>query len=58
VAALGISIRATHAMIPGWSVLPETATEEDPETFDRLVRELNDLLEQKHERIHPDHKPN
>ncbi len=33
-------------------------TEKDPQKFDELVRELNDLLEQKHERIHPDHKPN
>jgi hypothetical protein len=33
-------------------------TEKDPQKFDALVRELNDLLEQKHERIHPDHKPN
>ena len=31
-------------------------TEKDPETFDRLVQELNDLLELKHERIHPEHK--
>jgi hypothetical protein len=32
------------------------AVEKDPETFDRLVKELNDLLEVKHERIHPEHK--
>ena len=31
------------------------ATEKDPEKFDRLVRELNALLEQKHDRIHPEH---
>jgi hypothetical protein len=30
--------------------------EKDPKTFDQLVRELNDLLEVKHERIHPEHK--
>jgi hypothetical protein len=30
----------------------------DPKKFDALVRELNDLLEQKHERIHPGHKSN
>lgn len=32
-------------------------TEKDPQIFDALVRELNDLLEQKHGRIHPEHKP-
>ena len=32
------------------------ATEKDPATFDKLVKELNDLLEVKHERIHPEHK--
>jgi hypothetical protein len=31
--------------------------EHDPKTFDELVVELNDLLEAKHGRIHPDHKP-
>jgi hypothetical protein len=31
--------------------------ERDPKAFDELVIELNDLLEAKHERIHPDHKP-
>ncbi len=31
------------------------ATEKNPEVFDRLVRELNDLLELKHQRIHPEH---
>ena len=30
-------------------------TENKPEIFDQLVRELNDLLEIKHERIHPEH---
>jgi hypothetical protein len=30
--------------------------EKDPKTFDTLVRELNDLLEAKHHRIHPEHK--
>ena len=29
--------------------------EQDPIKFDLYVRELNDLLEQKHRRIHPDH---
>jgi hypothetical protein len=38
-------------------ICSQIATEKDPETFDNLVRELNDLLEQKHERIHPEHKP-
>lgn len=32
------------------------AIERDPETFDRLVAELNDLLELKHQRIHPEHR--
>ncbi len=31
-------------------------TEQDPKVFDQLVRELNDLLEEKHARIHPEHK--
>ena len=31
------------------------AEEKDPETFDALVKELNDLLEVKHQRIHPEH---
>jgi hypothetical protein len=30
-------------------------TEKDPNKFDNLVRELNNLLEAKHERIHPGH---
>jgi len=33
------------------------ATEQDGEKFDKLVEELNDLLELKHKRIHPEHKP-
>ena len=32
------------------------ADEQDPQTFDRLVVELNDLLEDKHKRIHPEHR--
>jgi len=32
------------------------ATEQNPESFDKLVQELNDLLEIKHRRIHPEHK--
>lgn len=32
--------------------------EKNPEIFDQLVRELNDLLEIKHQRIHPEHKDN
>jgi len=36
----------------------QLATEEDPETFDKLLRELNELLEQKHESIHVELKPN
>ena len=31
-------------------------TEKNPIVFDQLVRELNDLIEIKHERIHPEHK--
>jgi len=30
-------------------------SEQDPVTFDRLVKELSDLLEVKHSRIHPEH---
>jgi hypothetical protein len=30
--------------------------EKDPEAFHRLVVQLLNLLEQKHERIHPEHK--
>lgn len=30
--------------------------EENPQIFDELCRELNNLLELKHERIHPEHK--
>ena len=33
----------------------QIATEHNPQTFDRLVRELNDLIELMHGRIHPDH---
>jgi hypothetical protein len=29
-------------------------SEQDPIAFDRLLRELNDLLEVKHSRIHPE----
>jgi hypothetical protein len=32
------------------------ADEKDPLIFDQLVEELNDLLEAKHERIHPEHR--
>jgi hypothetical protein len=32
------------------------AEEKDPEIFDTLVGELNNLLEAKHQRIHPEHK--
>jgi hypothetical protein len=32
--------------------------EKDPKIFDQLVCELNDLMEVKHERIHPGHKTN
>ena len=31
-------------------------TENNPKIFDQLVCELNDLLEEKHARIHPEHK--
>ena len=31
-------------------------TEKNPEIFDQLVLELNELIEVKHERIHPEHK--
>lgn len=34
------------------------ATEQDPKTFDKLVQDLNDLLELKHEQIHPEHSTN
>lgn len=36
------------------------AEEKDPEKFDELVKQLDDLLEVKHQRIHPEHrtKPN
>jgi hypothetical protein len=30
--------------------------EKNPQIFDQLVRELNDLIEIKHERIHQEHK--
>jgi hypothetical protein len=30
--------------------------EKDPLKFDQLTAELNDLLEAKHQRIHPEHK--
>jgi hypothetical protein len=36
-------------------VCKQIQTEKNPETFDQLVRELNDLIEIKHERIHPEH---
>jgi hypothetical protein len=36
----------------------EHATEEDPETFNKLLRELNKLLDQEHKRTHPDHTVN
>ncbi|HKV80807.1 MAG TPA: hypothetical protein VJP02_21840 [Candidatus Sulfotelmatobacter sp.] len=32
-------------------------TEKNPKIFDQLVQELNELIEIKHERIHPGHKP-
>jgi hypothetical protein len=32
------------------------AKEQDPKKFDELIRDLNDLLELKHQRIHPEHK--
>ena len=31
-------------------------TEKNPQIFDQLVHDLNELLEIKHERIHPEHK--
>jgi hypothetical protein len=31
-------------------------SEKNPKTFDQLVQELNELLDIKHERIHPEHK--
>ena len=30
--------------------------EKNPEIFDQLVKELNELMEEKHKRIHPEHK--
>jgi hypothetical protein len=32
------------------------AVEKDPINFDEYVRQLNELLEVKHSRIHPEHK--
>lgn len=32
------------------------AKERDPQKFDKFVQQLMDLLELKHERIHPEHK--
>lgn len=29
--------------------------EKDPKVFDKLVKEMNDMLEKKYERIHPEH---
>ena len=29
--------------------------ERDPQKFDELVKQMNDLLEKKYERIHPEH---
>ena len=34
----------------------QIAVEKDPAKFDRLVFELNELLEIKHQRIHTEHK--
>lgn len=34
----------------------QIAVEKDPNTFDRLIEELNDLFERKHQRIHQSHK--
>ena len=31
-------------------------TEKNPQIFDQLVQKLDDLLEIKHERIHPEHR--
>ena len=31
-------------------------TEKNPTVFDELVKELNELIEVKHQRIHPEHK--
>ena len=31
-------------------------TEKNPTVFDELVKELNELIELKHQRIHPEHK--
>lgn len=36
----------------------QVETEKDPKKFDQYVRELNDVLEAKHERIHSKHKSN
>jgi hypothetical protein len=32
------------------------AVEKDPTMFDQLVRQLNDLLEKKHDRLTPEHR--
>ena len=39
------------------SLCTRIQTEKEPETFDKLVKELNDLIELKHERIHPGRNP-
>ncbi len=39
-------------------IYEQIATEEDPVIFNKLLRELNKLLDQENERIHPDHTVN
>ena len=34
----------------------QIAVEQDPAKFDELVKALNELLETKHSRIHPEHR--
>ncbi len=41
-----------------YEIYDQIATEQDPETFTELLRELNKLLEQEHARIDPDHTVN
>jgi hypothetical protein len=38
------------------SLCQRISKEHDPQIFDQLVVELNDLLEAKHKRIHPEHQ--
>jgi hypothetical protein len=46
-------------MNSGWAgSCSVSSSMKDPKRFDELVIDLNDLLELKHRRIHPEHKAN